>query len=243
MIIKKPKYIFFLLIFSLCTVVMAQETIDALKSSRWYLPSEFIAYLRFTEKSYDIIFSVGGYFTSGSYSCAGNEVTMFYPELHAPLSELSRNSLNWLFQGSTQTTFAYDPEYMDFDCVSCLSNDGRLLKSGNPSPYGQVYKLSGFDVIKYNKRESRVLILENLRMREYPDINAKIVTLSVYNMITNETTTGHIVQANTIHSFDAKTVKTDTIDGKTAHWYRLDIILDETFSKTVWVFGGYLKEV
>jgi hypothetical protein len=55
--------------------------------------------------------------------------------------------------------------------------------------------------------------------------------------------TSNIVYTDDVYSFDAKTIKTDTIDGITAPWYRISIILDEVFSTNVWVFGGYLKEI
>ena len=239
-----PIAIVFLLISLISPNLMAQERTNPLQDTTWSFPIDSIAYLKFTDRHYDIIFSVGGHFCRGDYIFSGNKLTLYYPNLDQLLFERSGNLLNWLFQGSSQTTFTYDPEYIDFDYVSSLRDGSRLLRNmSNPSPSDQKYRLSGVDVIKYDIKQSMVLILDNLRMREHPDINAATVTLTRYLVGPDESFTSHLVHKNSFHSFDAKTVKEDTIDGITAPWYRIIVILGEVFSEKVWVFGGYVKEL
>jgi hypothetical protein len=238
-----PKPALFLFVFFTCSYLTSAQPIAPIQGKRWYPPSEHIAYIQFVETTYDIYFSVGGHYCTGNYTITGNQVTLIYPELNQPLFDRSRNLLSWLFQGSTQTTFTHDPAYIDFDCLTCLRNSDRLLKSGTPSPCGEAYKLQGVDVIKYDNRQSRVLILDNLRMRDFPSTNANVLSLEIYDLRTHDPITTSVVNKNSTYRFDAKTVKTDTIDGITAPWYRIAVILDETYHRNVWVFGGYVREL
>jgi len=236
------KRIYFLLIF--ISLIVPAVMGNSIMGQRWCLPDEFMAHIEFSEQKYDIIFAVGGYFCSGDYIYNGNEVTLFYPEVDKPPFMLGTDALNWLFQNSKQAVFVYDPNYVDFDCVSSLRNGERLLKNmSNPSPYGKIYQLQGYDVIKYNRQESMVLVLDNLRMRESPHMDSRVISLNIHLVGVDESFSTHVVHKNSINYFDAKTVKQDTIDGITAPWYRITIILDETFQKYVWVFGGYLREI
>jgi hypothetical protein len=107
------------------------------------------------------------------------------------------------------------------------------------------------NVIKCNSYEDRVEIMENLRMREYPDVNAETVILSVSVPYFNEEgnfyqevdETKNIVRAGEVYYYERKTVKKETIDGITAPWYRIEIVLNDYEVARVWVFGGYVKEL
>jgi hypothetical protein len=80
-------------------------------------------------------------------------------------------------------------------------------------------------------------------MRERPSVKANPVNLTVYILGTDRKIERTITRKNAMHSFDAITVAKETIDDITAPWYRISVVLDEVYSKPVWVFGGYLKEI
>ena len=226
------------------SLVMAEGNTNFLIGTRWTTTYEIGGSIEFRENRYDIEFAVGGYYSSGDYLFEGNRIILFYPETKEPLFRGIILLLDWLFRGNDQVELVYDPDYIDFNYLSCLRNDHVML--GNiyrRSPAGQVYTLQGVEVIKYNWQNSMVLIQANLRMREAPSVNAGIVTLTRYVLNTHESFTSHLVYRNTIKSFDAITVREDTIDGITAPWYRIIITLDEIYHEYVWVFGGYLREL
>jgi hypothetical protein len=194
----------------------------------------------------------GDWFGSGTYRVEGNTVIVNYPSETKLWKGLPETTMKWLFNGTQPVELTYDKEYRDFDVLTCLSFGDKILKNYMiESPFGETYELDGFEVIKYH-RKSRVLILENLRMREYPEMTAYAVMLR-RAIDVPDANTGHfvmrsfvsnVVYAHTVNWFDAKTVKTDTIDGVTAPWYRLRIVLNDFApTATVWVFGGYLKEL
>ena len=240
----KLKSFLIIFVFVIAPVIMGNDIKSNIMGKKWHLPKEFSACIVFSEKTYDILFAIGGYYCRGDYDISGNEVILFYPELMQPLFPAGSAVLEWIFQSNNKAAFFYDSEYIDFDCISGLRSNDRMLRNlSNTSPYGQMYKLQGVEVIKYNEQESMVLILDNLRMREYPDINSQILTLQIYMPSVNEVFSSHVVHKNSINNYDAKTVKQDTIDGITAPWYRIVIILNEVFHENVWVFGGYLREI
>ena len=242
----KNKHVYFsvIFVFIIAPFMMGNDIKSKIIGQSWYMPDEIAAFINFSEKTYDISFEIGGYYCSGDYIISGDEVVLYYPKIMPPFSVTGSTTLNWIFKNDNHAVFIYDPEYVDFDCISSLGNNDSLLKNlSRPSPYGQMYKIQDIDVIKYNYQESMVLILDNLRMREHPDINSPVTSLDIYLPSTGDSFSGYIVHKNSINSFDAKTVKQDTIDGITAPWYRISIILNEVFQKNVWVFGGYLREI
>jgi hypothetical protein len=199
------------------------------------------AYLLFTAPE-------GSEFGAGFYRIDRNEITVDYPsEIWEIGTDLVPKTMEWLFGGAESRVLTYDKTYRDFDVLTCLRFGDKILKNFRiKSPFGEEYELDGFRVIKYHDRENDVLILENLRMRKYPDISAETVTLNRvvdWDPLNLKFATSNIVYARGVHSFDAKTIKTDTIDGITAPWYRISVILNEVFSENVWVFGGYVKEL
>jgi len=203
------------------------------------------ARIEFINEKYIIEFAVGGFYSTGDYMIENDVITLFYPEVKEARFYGINVFLDYLFKDETQIELVYDPDYVDFDFISCLRNENVILGNQNrPSPAGQVYMLQGYEVIKYPEMESMVLILENLRMREEPNINANTVSLRRFIPgINNQTFTSHLTYKNAIKPFDAKTVREDTIDGITAPWYRISVILGEISSEYVWVFGGYVREL
>ena len=228
--------------FFCCSFAKAQN--GPIKNIKWYLPKDYISHIMFFDESYDIIFSVGGYYCSGKYTYNDNKITLFYPEIDKPIFELGKAMLDYLFQDKDKAELVYDAQYSDFDCIGCIRNDKVVLRNlGNESPSGQIYTIQGVPVIKYNQRESMVLILENLRMRELPDVNSGLVRLNIFLTGIDQSFTSNVIHKDSINNFDAKTIREDTIDGITAPWYRVSVTLGETFSEDVWVFGGYLREL
>jgi hypothetical protein len=197
----------------------------------------------------------GAGFGSGTYHVEGNTITVNYPSETELWKGLPETTMKWLFADRNPLVLAYDKEYRDFRVLTCLRFEDKMLKNyAIESPFDEEYELDGFEVVKYREREreSRVLVLENLRMRELPEITADTVTLEREIYVTDADTgyyvaksfASDIVYAHTVETFDAKTVKTDTIDGITAPWYRLRIVLNDFAPRVaVWVFGGYLKEL
>ena len=80
-------------------------------------------------------------------------------------------------------------------------------------------------------------------MRAAPSINAELVTLRRYIPGLGVFYSSHLTYRNAFKSFDAVTVRQDTIDGITAPWYRISVMLDEIYQEYVWVFGGYVREL
>jgi hypothetical protein len=189
----------------------------------------------------------GDTFGWGTYRIEGDTVIVNYPSKTRLWEGLPETTMKWLFRGMEPTVLTYDKFYRDFDVSTCLMfGDKKLINYAIESPVGEEYEIDGFQVVKYRERENSVLILENLRMRKLPEITADTVTLNRvvdWNPVKLKFAASDIVYAGDIHSFDAKTIKTDTLDGITAPWYRITVILDDIFSENVWVFGGYVREV
>jgi hypothetical protein len=195
-----------------------------------------------------------GFFAYGNYEVNGNSVLVRYPyETHDGGNETDfygPRVLDWLFDGKEDSVLVYDKAYKSYSVVTCLRYGDKIFKNyALRSPYGQEYEIDGLTVIKCDDSESMVEIKENLKMRRRPDINADAVTLTVYRSYYNNEMqlesreiTGNIVKEGEIYNYTQKTVKHDTIDGITAPWYRINVIIDDIDSANVWVFGGYLRE-
>ena len=196
-----------------------------------------------------------GPFATGDYAVKGNNILVHYPyeiddggdsvDFYGP------KVLKWLFDGKKEAELVYDKTYKTYSVVTCLRHGDKILKNyALRSPYGQEYEVNGLAVIKCNESESLVEIKENLKMRKEPDINADTVTLTVYReyrndygaIVWDEGNTSNIVRSGDIYEYEQKTVKQDTIDGITAPWYRIIVVINDFEAASVWVFGGYLKE-
>jgi hypothetical protein len=192
-----------------------------------------------------------GPFAIGDYEVNGNTVLMRYPyeiqdgggagDFYGP------KVLDWLFDEKKNSVLVYDKTYKSYSVVTCLRYGDKILKNyALISPYGQEYEYGDIAVIKCDERESSVKIKENLKMRKRPDVSANTVTLSRivdWDPLDPKFVTGNIVYVGDVFSFDAKTVKTDTIDGITAPWYRIWVDLNEIEAVGIWVFGGYVQEI
>jgi hypothetical protein len=203
-----------------------------------------------------------GDFASGEYEVSGESVILHYPfkiQGSGDTAVFADKILGWLFDGENDRILVYDKAFRNYDRATCLRFDDKIMTNADlKSPYGGEYKtyVGGEEpwipVIKCDHSVTLVEILENLKMREYPDINADTVTVSVtsldgYCMYKNpwERPTGterNIVMTGEHYDYYEKTVKQDTIDGITAPWYKIYVQQNEIYSEAVWVFGGYLKE-
>jgi hypothetical protein len=205
----------------------------------------------------------GDWFGEGVYRVERNDVVVEYPfKTMLGKEGLSVDTREWLFEGENPTVLTYDKSYRDFNVLTCLRHgDKKLINYAIKSPVGEEYELDGFQVVKYHGQESNVLILENLRMRKFPEITADTVTLGRWvdipldiirmNKLDDTVTmyppgrfiVSDVVYTDMVASFNAKTVKTDTIDDITAPWYRINIVINDFESAYAWVFGGYLREL
>jgi hypothetical protein len=191
------------------------------------------------------------YFCNGTYKITENNIIVNYPDNIEPwYADYQKTVLDFLFSGDNQAVLTYDRDYSDFDVLTCLRFGDKIFRNyAIKSPYGQEVELKGVKVIKYNEYEDAVIITENLRMRKHPDIHADTITLTseVFfpdeNIYQKRYLTSNLVYTNSIHTFDAKTVEMDTIDGITAPWYRIWVVLNDIYIVAVWVFGGYVKEL
>jgi hypothetical protein len=187
------------------------------------------------------------YFACGDYAVMGNSVLMHYPyEIHDGGNETDfygPRVLDWLFNRKEDSVLVYDKSYKTYSIVTCLRYGDKILRNyALQSPYGQEYEIDGLAVIKCNENESMVEVKDNLKMRKRPDINAENVTLTVYDGPSDPGYTFNIVKAGEIYQYNQKTVKEDTIDGITAPWYRINVVINDFEAANVWVFGGYLRE-
>jgi len=158
--------------------------------------------------------------------------------------ERGREVLDWLFDLNTMITFKYDPDYINFNHMTVLMNDGKLLRPlGRRSPYNQRYLLDGVEVVKYDHDLEKIIVLDNLRMRESPSIDSTNLSKSVQVEYEKYYYDSVLIYKNAVFGYDAKTVFLDTIDGITAPWYRICIVNSRDSLERVWVFGGYVREL
>jgi hypothetical protein len=241
-----------MLIFFLLNInAYCEEISDIIKTHQWRLPIED-SVIRFLDNN---TYKLGhpmwdGFFCSGTYELDNHDIKIYYPNNLSgynnenPLS-YQKNVLDWMFSNNKMVVFTYDAAYIDFYTYTCLRNGTKILRNFRyTSPYGQEYELEGVKVIKYNDDISTIVTTDNVRMREFPDINAKTKNVPVYIQSESRDLNGNILYKNSVNLFNAKTVKEDTIDGITAPWYHVLIPgFEEGPSHYVWVFGGYVKEL
>lgn len=111
--------------------------------------------------------------------------------------------------------------------------------------------IDGVECILYPQDEENrknVLLLENLKIRKQPSTKAEVLTINGY-----ESDVGHIYEersvefAGSILWVNAKSVKEDTIDGKTSPWYYImcsdEINNFDGWCYFGWIYGGYVKEI
>ena len=209
------------------------EMRKVLETYQWRLPIDEWSALKFTGNNYRLgRYGEGGEpFCYGTYEIDGLRIKINYPDNIEEWNlkyEFNQRIFEWMFPSENAAEFIYDEDYVDFYVTSCLRNGDKVLK--NPalgSPAGEKYMLDGIEVIKYNERESHIIVLENLRMRERPDINAPTVDLYVYLTGFDKSFKGHILHRDSLNSFDAITIKEDTINGITAPWYHVSVVLGE----------------
>ena len=111
--------------------------------------------------------------------------------------------------------------------------------------------IDGVECILYPQDEENrkyVLLLENLKIRKQPSTKAEVLTINGY-----ESDVGHICEkrsvefAGSILWVKAKSVKEDTIDGKTSPWYYImcsdEINNFDGWRYFGWIYGGYVKVI
>lgn len=177
--------------------------------------------------------------------------------------------LNNLFSASDENKFVdfvYDEDFCTFDFKGGYRNGKILITDGaTETPDGTICNIGDIEVLKTS---GHLVVLENLKVRAEPSINAKSINVNYYfelygtrdeafwdsnqfnedyvmafeNVFYDERIVIPVLLAGKIKHFDAVTVKKDTIDGITAPWYRVNFV-DEVASMDYWIFGGYVKEI
>ncbi|WP_029410755.1 hypothetical protein [Treponema pedis] len=91
-----------------------------------------------------------------------------------------------------------------------------------------------------------IVLLENLKLRQYPSIDAPLVYVNGIDEYCGYSYNKRSIElAGNYCVIRAKTVATSTIDGITAPWYLIIVYgNDESGMDTeeAWIFGGYVKE-
>ena len=117
-------------------------------------------------------------------------------------------------------------------------------------PQNMVIEIDG---IKVCKVAGELYITENLKMRDKPSLNSKVVEIKGCDFRCNgwvEAPRKVVFKGMVINGTKiAKTVETTTIDGITAPWYYIlqqdhdPLDRNEGDEHYVWIFGGYVKEL
>ena len=203
--------------------------------------------------TYYIFSPFGGYMgQQGEFKLDGNQLTLYFPNFR---------SSQWddlIFPDGKSSTVVYDYDFKDFYEIGVLRNEKLILRKGvEKTSVGSKCMLKGIEVIK--TEPSGVVATDNLKLRYEPSQKGKeasfwypmflTVTLKdfleeSYYKSDSEQKPSHVILKGTKTSYDAKTVKEDTIDGITAPWYRISLFdMDgESIMQYFWVFGGYLEK-
>jgi hypothetical protein len=241
---KNVVFIFFLLNIN----VYSEELLDIIKEYQWNLPIENSVIKFLDDNSYFLGHPMwDGFFCSGVYEIDNYDIKIYYPnEFNKKNLELyQKNVLKWVFSNKEMIIFRYDSEYVDFYTYTCLRNNEKILRNFRYiSPYGQEYELDDVRVIKFDNNLKAIVTTDNVRMREFPNINARTIKIPIYIVFENKEINENILYKNSVNYFNAKTVKEDIIDNITAPWYHVLIPgFEEGPSHYVWIFGGYVKEL
>ena len=212
-------------------------------------------YFSFDEDGTYYVFSpYGGYMgQNGKYKLDGNSLTLFFPNFE---------SSRWdelIFPDKKETTLVYDYDFMDFYEVGVLRNEHLILrKDVEARPTGIKCILKGMEVIKTDN--TPVVAKDNLKLRHQPSLKGKegsfwyraylrlqldkLLGEKFYKVNENdEKMVLNVMLKGMVTSYNAKTVREDTIDGITAPWYMISLFDydDESMPRDYWVFGGYLE--
>ena len=212
-------------------------------------------YFSFDEDGTYYVFSpYGGYMgQNGKYKLDGNSLTLFFPNFE---------SSRWdelIFPGKKETTLVYDYDFMDFYEVGVLRNEHLILrKDVEARPTGIKCILKGMEVIKTDN--TPVVAKDNLKLRHQPSLKGKegsfwyraylnaelreLLEKKFHQVNENdEKMVLNVMLKGMVTSYNAKTVREDTIDGITAPWYMISLFDydDESMPRDYWVFGGYLE--
>ncbi len=217
--------------------------------------SEPLNYVRIAfddDGTYYVFSPFGGYMgQKGEFKLDGNQLTLFFPNFR---------SSRWddlIFPDGKETSLVYDYDFKDFYDVGVLRNENVILRSGvEKNPVGTKSILKGIEVIK--TEPTGVVASDNLKIRHEPSQKGNeasfwypmFLTVALKDLLEDsyyksdvEQKSSHVILKGTKTSYDAKTVKEDTIDGITSPWYRISLFdMDgESITQYFWVFGGYLE--
>ena len=248
------------------TIKSKQEYKEAVKDltqdylmGRWSIEviSEDLNYVYFIfddDSTYYVFSPYGGYMgQNGKYKLDGNSLTLFFPNFE---------SSRWdelIIPGKKETTLVYDYDFMDFYEVGVLRNEHLILrKDVEARPTGTKCILKGMEVIKTDN--TPVVAKVNLKLRHQPSLKGKegsfwyraylnaelreLLGKKFHQVNENdEKMVLNVMLKGMVTSYNAKTVREDTIDGITAPWYMISLFDydDESMPRDYWVFGGYLE--
>ncbi|MBP5601088.1 MAG: hypothetical protein J6X78_00015 [Treponema sp.] len=248
------------------TIKSKQEYKEAVKDltqdylmGRWSIEviSEDLNFVYFSfdeDGTYYVFSPYGGYMgQNGKYKLDGNSLTLFFPNFE---------SSRWdelIFPGKKETTLVYDYDFIDFYEVGVLRNEHLILRKGvEARPARTKCILKGMEVIKTDN--TPVVAKDNLKLRHQPSLKGKegsfwyraylnaelreLLEKKFHQVNENdEKMVLNVMLKGMVTSYNAKTVREDTIDGITAPWYMISLFDydDESMPQDYWVFGGYLE--
>ena len=201
-----------------------------------------------------------GPFAFGKCSIQDGKLLVAYPDsldINETNDTYKKHDLEVLFKNNESILLEYDSEYEDFYTIGCLRTDELIITTfyGEDSPANKIYMRNGIKVKKL-PNYSFIISSDNMKLREKPSINSKVMTFThgweyrnfPYDLIpdsknvvwlkkeTNLLLRGYAV--TTICSTEEET----EIDGISAPWYCIwDSGGDEDFTHEFWVWGGYSK--
>ena len=257
----KMKKIYITIILFISSIMIFAEEISKSeiigKKNRFQICDTWV-YIEFLdENKYTFCSPFGGYaYGKYDYSLVENKLTLEYCD--EEIFYKGKNIQPLIFPEQKDVTYVWDSEYLDFYCIGAFIHGETIFTNGkNPTPSGTECTLNGVRVVKKDYRNSFLVAKENLRIRKSPSLNAEtgLFNYSSYFNPYGLTFEDYIIVDNNINlplllkglvvSFDAVTVEKQTIDGLTAHWYRIRMYdnSDEGTTEYFWVFGGYIDEI
>ncbi len=147
--------------------------------------------------------------------------------------------------------FRYLPDANNGTYIGCLYDieAKTYFWSIKEIPQNMIIEING---IKAYKVTGELYITENLKMRDKPSLNSKVVEIKGCDFRCNgwvEAPRKVVFKGMVINGTKiVKTVETTTIDGITAPWYYIlqqdhdPLDRNEGDEHYVWIFGGYVKE-
>ena|GEM_PF-6668369 len=123
-----------------------------------------------------------GPFAFGKCSMQDGKLLVEYPDsldINETNDTYKKHDLEVLFKNNESILLEYDSEYEDFYTIGCLRTDELIITTfyGEDSPANKIYMRNGIKVKKL-PNYSFIISSDNMKLREKPSINSKIMTFT-----------------------------------------------------------------